>query len=52
MGEIKGQLLTMLLVLVAFTAIAGVLYSAINTSSDAISNKVLEEVSFVSDPTV
>ena len=52
MGEIKGQLLTMLLVLVAFTAIAGVLYAAISTSSESITNKVSEEISFVANPTV
>lgn len=52
MSEIKGQLLTMLLVLVAFTAIAGVLYGAINTSSNLITEKVEAEASFVSHPTV
>jgi len=52
MGEIKGQLLTMLLVLVAFTAIAGVLYSAINSSSENITAKVSEEISFVANPTI
>ena len=51
MGEIKGQLLTMLLVLVAFTAVAGVLYGAINASSEMIDQKVTAETSFVTHPT-
>lgn len=52
MSEIKGQLLTMLLVLVAFTAVASVLYGAIITSRDNITDKMDAETSFVSHPTV
>ena len=36
MGELKGQLLSLLTVLVIFGAIAGSLYAAFNTTKDKI----------------
>ena len=52
MSEIKGQLLTMLLVLVAFGAVASVLYGAIKSSTNMITDKMTQEASFVSNPKV
>ena len=40
MGEIKGQLLSVLLVMVIFGAIAGALYAAFNNTKDKIVSKI------------
>lgn len=51
MGELKGQLLSLLTVLVIFGAIAGSLYAAFNSTKDKIvtklneANEVLEQTS-------
>lgn len=42
MGELKGQLLSLLTVLVIFGAIAGSLYAAFNTTKDKIVTKLNE----------
>lgn len=42
MGELKGQLLSLLIVLVIFGAIAGSLYAAFNTTKDKIVTKLNE----------
>ena len=52
MSEIKGQLLTMLLVLIAFAAVGSVMYGAIKSSSTAITDKLVAEASFVENPKV
>lgn len=52
MSEIKGQLLTMLLVMIAFAAVATVLYGSIKSSSSMITEKLIDEASFVENPKV
>lgn len=42
MGELKGQLLSILLVLVVFGAIAGTLYTAFMSTKDKITTKLNE----------
>lgn len=42
MGELKGQLLSLLTVLVIFGAIGGSLYAAFNTTKDKIVTKLNE----------
>lgn len=48
MSEIKGQLLGMLLVLLLFTAVAGVMWGMFEKSTKNISDRVDQETSFVS----
>lgn len=50
MSEIKGQLLTMLLVMIAFAAVGSILYGSIKSSSTMITEKLADEVSFVENP--
>ena len=52
MSEIKGQLLTMLLVLITFAAVGSVLYGAVKSSSTSISEKLVAETSFIDNPKV
>ena len=47
MGELKGQLLSLLTVLVIFGAIAGSLYAAFNTTKDKIVTKLNEANDFL-----
>ena len=50
MSEIKGQLLTMLLVMIAFAAVGSVLYGSIRSSSTMITDKLVAEASFIESP--
>lgn len=47
MSELKGQLLGILLTLIAFAAVGGVMMSALANTGDAIESKVNEEVSLI-----
>ncbi|HIU44879.1 MAG TPA: hypothetical protein IAC52_01090 [Candidatus Enteromonas pullicola] len=47
MSELKGQLLGILLTLVAFAAVGTVMVSALSSTSDAISEKVSNETSLI-----
>lgn len=43
MSEIKGQLLSIVLVVAVFGAVAGILFTAFKTSAQSVSTKITEE---------
>lgn len=51
MGEIKGQLLTVLLVVVVFAAIGGALYTAFNSTKDKITSYASSESTSITSKT-